>query len=124
MQSFPDAPRSAFSMHAGDIDVSQLPGQCPNITEFTFDPASTPEEEYPIQVALGYTSEEAKAAVYREMALRMAGERILCTDLESSSGEEIPDDGGEDVSTSSSTKQFSMAYMVSMSLASAIFFLF
>ena len=118
LQPFPDAPRSAFSMHAGNIDTSKLPGQCPNITEFTFDPATTPEAEYPIQVALGYTSEEAKAAVYREMALRMAGQRILCTDLESSE-EEIPDEGDEEVS-SSITKQFSLAFMFAMLVASAI----
>ena len=75
---FPDTPRAAFSLHTGNIDISQLPEQCPNITEFTFDPNDTPELEYPIRVALGYTSMEAKAAVYSDMARRMAGQRTLC----------------------------------------------
>ena len=75
---FPETPRAAFSLHTGNLDVTQLPAECPNITEFTFDPSETPELEYPIRVTLGYTSSEAKAAVYSDMARRMAGERTLC----------------------------------------------
>lgn len=78
LQPFPEAPRSAFSMFAGPIDTSILPDQCPNITEFTFDPDETPEAEYPIVVALGFHSDEAKSAVYADMARRMAGEIVLC----------------------------------------------
>lgn len=55
-----------------------MPDQCPNMTNFTFSVDDTPEMEYPVMVALGFTSPEAKAAVYSDMARRMAGEKILC----------------------------------------------
>ena len=75
---FPDAPRSAYSLFSGDIVQSELPEQCPNITGFTFDPDTTPESEYPVIVALGFVSPEAKDAVYADMARRLAGEIVLC----------------------------------------------
>lgn len=50
-----------------------LPEQCPNITEFTFDADETPEAEYPIKAALRFVSPETKAAVYQDMARRLAG---------------------------------------------------
>jgi hypothetical protein len=78
LQPFPEAPRSAFSLFAGEVDSSILPDQCPNITEFTFDPDETPEAEYPIFAALGFHSPEMKEAVYADMARRMAGEIVLC----------------------------------------------
>ena len=78
LQPFPEAPRSAFSFHTGIIDTAVLPEQCPNITEFTFDPEETPELEYPIMAALGFVSPEAKDAVYADMARRLAGEITLC----------------------------------------------
>ncbi|CAB9519814.1 inosine-uridine preferring nucleoside hydrolase [Seminavis robusta] len=77
LKPFPEAPRSAFSLHTG-VDQSALPAECPNITEFVFDPESTPELEYPVKVALGFKSAEAKAAVYEDMARLMAGQRTLC----------------------------------------------
>jgi len=93
LKPFPEAPRSAFSLHTG-VDPSQLPAECPNITEFVFDPETTPEVEYPVKVALGYTSPEAKAAVYSDMARRMAGQQVLCgaetPKLDADSGLEDP----------------------------------
>jgi len=78
LQPFPAAPRSAFSLHTGLPDAATLPAECPNITSFTFDVADTPEMEYPVQVALGFKSPADKAAVYADMARRMAGETVLC----------------------------------------------
>ena len=89
LQAFPDAPRSAFSLYSGAIDSATLPDQCPSLTSFTFDPASTPESEYPVKVALGFTSPEAKAAVYSDMARRMAGEQVLC-EVPTSSPSAVP----------------------------------
>jgi hypothetical protein len=68
-----------------------LPEQCPSMTNFTFNVSDTPEMEYPVHVALGFTSPEAKAAVYSDMARRMAGEKILCGVV--SPEEEEMDDG-------------------------------
>ena len=56
-----------------DIKDSELPDQCPSLAEFSFDPADTPEEDMPVTVALGFTSQEAKDSFYAEMAERMAG---------------------------------------------------
>ncbi|CAJ1959076.1 unnamed protein product [Cylindrotheca closterium] len=78
LQPFPNAPRSAFSLHTGIPDTATLPAECPNITSFTFNVTDTPEMEYPVQVALGFNSPADKAAVYADMARRMAGEKILC----------------------------------------------
>jgi hypothetical protein len=73
------------------------------MTEFTLNPGDTPELEYPVKVALGYSSPEAKAAVYQEMARRMAGQQILCgvesgeaqTESEDT-GDEIAEDAGDE----------------------------
>ena len=73
LNSWPDSPRSAFSLLPTDTCVSDLPDQCPALTDFTFVPEETPEEEVPVKVALGFVSAEAKASFYREMAERMAG---------------------------------------------------
>lgn len=75
LQPFPQAPRSAFSLVPESLDIkdSELPDQCPSLTEFSFDPADTPEEDMPVTVALGFTSQEAKDSFYAEMAERMAG---------------------------------------------------
>lgn len=78
LQPFPDAPRSAFSLHTGLPDSATLPADCPSLTSFTFDVADTPEMEYPVMVALGFNSPEDKAAVYADMARRMAGQTVLC----------------------------------------------
>ena len=76
LETFPGSPRSAFSIYAGTVE--DLPDECPGLTEFVFDPNDTPEEEYPIMVALGFVSPEAKKAVYRDMASRLAGDTTLC----------------------------------------------
>jgi len=72
---FPDTPRAGFSYVAEQQgnDISALPDQCPYLTDITFDPSETPEDEMPVTVALGYKSAEAKASFYTEMAERMAG---------------------------------------------------
>jgi hypothetical protein len=49
------------------------------LSEHTFDKANTTEAEYPIKVALGFKSPEAKASFYSDMASRMAGEIPSCT---------------------------------------------
>jgi len=48
-----------------------------NINEFTFNVSDTEEMEYPVMVALGYTSLEAKADFFCDMH-RLAGEKFLC----------------------------------------------
>ena len=75
LQSYPKMPRIAFSLLPGDLNILeyQLPGQCPALTEFTFDPSATPEIEKPVTLTLGFNSEEAKESFYGEMAERMAG---------------------------------------------------
>ena len=75
LKGYPDEPRIAFSLLPGDLNIpeEQLPGQCPALTEFTFDPKETPEIEKSVTVALGFNSEEAKKSFYGEMAERMAG---------------------------------------------------
>lgn len=75
LQRFPSNPRSAFSLIPKGLDISDkdLPQQCPNLTEFDFDPIDTPESEKPVTVFLGFSSQDAKASVYAEMAERMAG---------------------------------------------------
>lgn len=78
LKTFPDKPRSAFSLHSDTIDEATLPEQCHNLTEFTFDPDETPESEYPVHVALGFVSPEAKEAVFKDMASRLSGEMTLC----------------------------------------------
>ena len=72
---FPETPRAGFSYVAEQQgnDISALPDQCPYLTDITFDPSETPEDEMPVTVALGYKSAEAKASFYTEMAERMAG---------------------------------------------------
>ena len=71
--SFPDSPRSGFSLYTGE-DLGALPtDQCPYLTNYTFDPAETIEEEAPVKITLGYTSPEAKARFFANMATRMAG---------------------------------------------------
>lgn len=72
---------AAFSLLPDMFEIDVLPSQCPSLTPFTFDPASTPEEELPVTVALGYTSPEAKASFYADMAARMAGETPGCPDF-------------------------------------------
>jgi hypothetical protein len=58
-------------------DVGDLPtDQCPRLTNFTFDPADTPENELPVTIALGYVSPEAKGRFFANMATRMAGGTI------------------------------------------------
>ena len=75
LKPFPEAPRSAFSLLpiSHGVSADDLPAQCPALTEFTFDPAETPENEMPVTVALGFKSQEAKESFYGEMAERMAG---------------------------------------------------
>ena len=51
-----------------------LPVQCPYLTNFTFDLATTSEAKYPVMIALGFNSESAKKESYRDMALRLAGQ--------------------------------------------------
>eukprot|EP00980_Cylindrotheca_fusiformis_P030231 scaffold24574_cov157-Cylindrotheca_fusiformis.AAC.3 len=106
LQDFPAAPRSAFSMHTGVDDASLLPDQCPNITSFTFNVTDTPEEEYPVQIALGFVSWEAKAAVYGDMAKRMAGMKVLCEsddDDDTEAPSASPGDGGDGSDDSSAS---------------------
>ena len=72
-ESFPASPRSGFSLYTGE-DLGELPtDQCPMLTNFTFDPDETPENEVPVKITLGYTSPEAKARFFANMATRMAG---------------------------------------------------
>jgi hypothetical protein len=78
LAAFPDAPRAAFSLHAGGNDFD-LPEECPGLTEHTFDEADTLAAEYPIKVALGFTSAETKASFYSDMA----GEIPSCTKMAS-----------------------------------------
>jgi hypothetical protein len=92
LQPFPAAPRAAFSLFTGFAEGVVLPEQCPSMSNFTFNVTDTPEMEYPVMVALGFTSKEAKAAVYSDMARRMAGEKILCGVVSPEEEEEI--DGG------------------------------
>ena len=73
LQPFPEAPRSSFSLVPENLQIDVLPDQCPALTEFSFDPADTPEEDMPVTVALGFASPEAKDSFYAEMAERMAG---------------------------------------------------
>lgn len=84
LQTYPNSPRSAFSIHTDNIKDADLPMECPDLTEFTFDPEDTPEKEYPIMIALGFISPEAKIAVYKDMASRLAGERVLCQEVDES----------------------------------------
>jgi inosine-uridine nucleoside N-ribohydrolase len=86
LAAFPAGPRSAFSLHGGGQDF-ELPEQCPALTVHTFDEAETPEAEYPVKVALGFTSAEAKAAFYSDMATRMAGDIPSCTRTTSALGD-------------------------------------
>ena len=72
LQPWPLTPRAAFSLLPEGFSIAELPDQCPALTEFTFDPDSTPEAR-PVKVALGYVSQEAKDSVYAEMAARLAG---------------------------------------------------
>ena len=72
LQPYPAAPRGGFSLLPEGFGIAELPEQCPALTEFTFDPESTPETK-PVKVALGFTDQEAKDSVYAEMAARMAG---------------------------------------------------
>eukprot|EP00934_Nitzschia_sp_Nitz4_P003569 Nitzschia sp. Nitz4//scaffold66_size103028//32655//37048//NITZ4_004495-RA/size103028-processed-gene-0.116-mRNA-1//-1//CDS//3329556341//3559//frame0 len=74
---FPEQPRSAFSLWAGEFD-GELPDQCPSLTPWTFETEDTPETEYPVMVGLGYYSAEAKASFFADMATRMAGEIPAC----------------------------------------------
>lgn len=78
LAEFPDTPRSSFSLRTDATNDAVLPEQCPALTEFTFDPDDTPEAEYPILATLGFVSQEAKDAVYKDMASRLAGEYTLC----------------------------------------------
>ena len=77
LQPFHESSRAAFSLFTGFPRDKVLPDQCPNINEFTFNVSDTEEMEYPIMVALGYTSLEAKADFFCDMH-RLAGEKILC----------------------------------------------
>jgi hypothetical protein len=76
--SFPDSPRSGFSLLPEGFDVAMLPMECPALTPYRFDPSATEAKEMPVSIAFGYTSPEAKASFYAEMASRMAGETITC----------------------------------------------
>ena len=78
LAEFPDTPRSSFSLRTDATNDAVLPEQCLGLTEFTFDPDDTPEAEYPILATLGFVSLEAKEAVYKDMASRLAGEYTLC----------------------------------------------
>jgi inosine-uridine nucleoside N-ribohydrolase len=75
LKPFPEAPRSAFSLLpiSHGVMADELPAECPALTEFTFDPAKTPENDKPVTIALGFTSQAAKDSFYGEMAERMAG---------------------------------------------------
>lgn len=75
LKQFPESPRSAFSLYPeGTMDGIELPAECPELTSHTFDPNETTKVEYPVMVALGFTSGAAKNATYRDMALRLAGQ--------------------------------------------------
>ena len=76
LQPFHESSRAAFSLFTGFPRDQVLPDQCP-INEFTFNVSDTEEMEYPVMVALGYTSLEAKADFFCDMR-RLAGEKILC----------------------------------------------
>jgi inosine-uridine nucleoside N-ribohydrolase len=93
LASFPDGPRAAFSLHGGG-QAFDLPEQCPALSEYTFDKANTTEAEYPIKVALGFKSPEAKASFYRDMASRMAGEIPKCTSDEPTGAPTMDDSSG------------------------------
>jgi inosine-uridine nucleoside N-ribohydrolase len=74
--AFPAQPRPAFSLLEASFALAEdqlLPSQCPSLTDYTFHEEETPEKEKTIWVALGYASEQAKAAFFEEMAQRMAG---------------------------------------------------
>ncbi len=67
---FPDQPRAAFSLVSQNFDITtELPNQCPAITEFTFDPAETVEDDMPVVAPLGFVNQDANG----EMAERIAG---------------------------------------------------
>jgi inosine-uridine nucleoside N-ribohydrolase len=76
LMGFPDAPRAGFSYIPSTLGSIDLPSDCPAITPFDFVAADTPAVEAPVMVTLGFTSPEAKASVYKEMALRMAGKEF------------------------------------------------
>ena len=88
------------------------------MTEFIFDPEDTPELEYPVKVALGFASQEAKAAVYNEMARRMAGEKVLCGVVTS----EEPTDGGEEP-TGATEVEGTQSGSATASMAASVFIL-
>ena len=67
-------PRVSFSLiPEGIAGMIELPDQCPSLTQFSFDPEETLENDSPVKVALGFTSQDAKDSFYTEMAERMAG---------------------------------------------------
>lgn len=72
LQPFPAAPRAGFSLLPEGFGIAELPEICPALTEFTFDPETTPDTR-PVKVTLGFTDQEAKDSLYAEMAARMAG---------------------------------------------------
>ena len=73
LQPYPQSPRGGFSLLPEGFMIADLPEQCPALTEFTFNPATTPEAPKPVNVALVFERPQAKDILYAEMAARMAG---------------------------------------------------
>ena len=89
------------------------------MTEFTFDPAETPEMEVPVQIALGFHSQAGKDGVFADMARRLAGDIVLCESA-ASNATESPTGGPTSASTMAAASMWAGAAAAVMFASGAI----